>query len=1228
MTTGMEDNGVRINARHCIPADDFGYPSVTISARYNTDTSATPQEVWGTTDDEVAIWRKTNYQVNGQPLTLVVANWRYPRDPNSEGSLSAWCPWYGKTGDENKLSSFCTRLSLCQWENGVTTSTSINAPIVNAPCIIKSGIGLYGLIAQANQSPNESQTTASNPDHDPAHRFTTFHLGDPHTYQLFDNFLEPGESDDSIMPSDTSGTIPVNPRVVNTNNTNTLIPQHAGGIVFQFSTLSPQLQTNLAGGDLYFKILDKYYNDNSGQYIVYLKSGITTYDSSPIQILVDQVKKNFLGTTTDGQGTDSNWQQGANLSNAKTGLIANLFNSILIQPAYQNVVSILLTIYVFLTAAAYLIGTLRITHTELVIRVIKIAIVSVLLNPSYGWQFFNDNLFSLFLDGSEFIAYQIQSAASTGPSQGSILHLFVAKQTLAKVLALTFTSWTGPLFALLYIIAFVFLVCVSVRNAILYLSSLVMICIIIALGPIFICFMLFGFTRSLFENWLKQLTSYSLQAVILLAIEAFISVELSHQIYANLGFTVCETYFPNLGPAFEALKLFDKNAPSTSLFSWYVPYPLKAGQFNNQKINIQVPEAHYQLDSNGLKTSNYCEAYECSEDRYYDFPFLDPKSPEDMQRLQNFFNGDFAQLSGILHLIMLIYLMHKLNQSAVSMANAITGTDANQANIAHAAMASYAPLVDKPYEAAMKHVHESKAYKAYDSLRTDGSNTIKAVVNAPKSLAKFAWNSHKNKKYKAEADSLFDAQNPNISPDKVYEINKTTHESYQTQEKGLQEKLNTYSKETQSAQSSLESATKAREKATSDVSFSKSITNLTTQKREQLIQAEQLAIAKEQKAKAKYTALSQKETATKTTLDNTTKAREAVEKTLRDFEANKAKNPTEHQKKEDYAKRKKEEFRQSYIEMARKRDKHGSFLTRNMSLFGGNVNTIASDLHKIGKQLDNSLVAKIHRGDYISAGYEGIESLGAKLFGINERYDFHDPTQRTNLEQQKEAAERKRFEDTRQEVEMLIHKNRGLDILNPENIAKLKAQGRTADAAKYEQLAKDSLEAHLNEIFTNGMPIKADYAAMQLPNGEPDWDKIRKAEREDAKYKDETKPPRMGDKYVRDLMTEKEFTAANLKFDQIERNMLKHDEYLRIPNPNGKGSIDTRDLYKGKTDPESVAIVKALDEREKMIKDAVERERERLYLNYYGIPKPKTSQTPKAPKAPTTPSQSGPTQPV
>jgi hypothetical protein len=321
-----------------------------------------------------------------------------------------------------------------------------------------------------------------------------------------------------------------------------------------------------------------------------------------------------------------------------------------------------------LTGLYYLAGLLQVTTKEMIVRIVKITIVATLLDPNLGWSFFHDYLFVFFIEGVQQMINIIQTAAATGPGPTSIISLMLAPQTLTKLIALLFTSGMGIVYIIIYFLIFLFIVAITFRAAVLYLNCLIMIGMIIIMGPIFLCFMLFGWTKSLFENWLKQLISYALQPILLITALAFVSILVRHEIYATLGFPVCREYF--LPSVFDTI---DPSGTRSSIFSWWFPVPMD-GKFSSDLVTIPVPEAHNVLDSNGDKTGVYCEAYACNEPRYVQLPFLDPNSPSDMKRKDAFFEASFTQILGLIYIIILCYLLNKFNESAVSIARAITET--------------------------------------------------------------------------------------------------------------------------------------------------------------------------------------------------------------------------------------------------------------------------------------------------------------------------------------------------------------------------------------------------------------------------------------------------------------------------------------------------------------------------------------------------------------------------
>lgn len=662
----------------CIDADDFGFAKFTISARYNQD--ELNQQYQG---NQIAPWRDSSYRVNGRPLVILVKNWDYDKNVNGAAELSAWCGWYGSEKNATSLSNLCLKLRSCIFESDKMCTETKDAQITNAPCLFKKGVGLYGLIARPGSNPNVSFVSERSPSG------ITFHLGEPiSTFKLYD--------------IDRNGD-----------------PQEAGGIIYKYdkfydradnpNSTANDIKQTYADNKLYFKILDKYYDDNSGQYKIVIKSGVSDNSPDPIQFLTNLVKDNLFGVSRDDYG-----------------LIRNIYSKVTSNPGYQMSVRAILILYLIFTGFSFLTGNLNITHTELIVRILKIIVISTLLSSSYSWTFFNDYLFVYFVGGIEQLLQIINEAAQTGSGSSTIIGLMIAPQTLAKLFSLLFVDWLGLVYIILFMIALYFLFMMILEATVIYLTALIAIGMIIIMGPIFLCFMLFQITRSLFENWLKQLISYAIQPIILFTGIAFISLIVRHEIYGSLGFRVCKHDFPNLGPLNQLFgQAVETGADAIgidvsmndSFLYWWFPVPMKAENFSKAKAIIPVPEDHI------TKDGTLCEAYGCLEERYVALPFLDPV--EDKDRIDSFFGGKFVQLDGLLLIFVSVYLLSKFNGISIAVAQFLSSNSASQTSLQSAGLQSFAGMraqIDRPIKAVKKQVDRgrelisSQVAKTYEDI--------------------------------------------------------------------------------------------------------------------------------------------------------------------------------------------------------------------------------------------------------------------------------------------------------------------------------------------------------------------------------------------------------------------------------------------------------------------------------------------------------------------------------
>lgn len=621
------------NDAFCLDADDFGFSHVKVAA------TSPVSEYKGSNDRQYIDWQDSGLRLSGNNLTMIVKSWEKNKNVNNSSELSAWCPWLGPSHYPPSLAYICIFFDDCKFKDNKMCTDGSEADIINAPCLMRDGVGLYYLLAPPGFDPNETEESSRTP-HLVNSKVIYGHLGDKQ-YNSFGD--EVPFYDIQIDPFDERK---IHNIVDGTNDGND-VAQLSRMVKVNGARLdlTPAQKLNLKGGKLYFKILDNYYQDNSGQYIVTVKTGVTDSEWDPMDFVVNMVREFFFGKKDSG------------FLDSDKGVIANMFTSVITNPSYKMAVSSLLTFSIILYAFNFLIGNVQVTHMDLLVRILKILIVSQLLMAETAWTVLNDYFFKFFVNGTEEIIGIIRESGGTGTGPTSILGFLLSPITVIKLFALPFVGGVGQFFAswlyiLLYLasIAIIFLgMCYS---GIVYVTCLVMIGLLIALAPIFFCFILFDATKSLFDTWLKQIASYALQPLIVVAAVSMFGVMIKHQVYSTLGFKVCKWEFIKFAPTENA---YSRDVQGNDERSFRPYFFVPRYDKNEQKTNILIPEGHFEggnnILSNTEKIGRYCAPYECEGERYLSFPFLDPDDPNDLEVLNNMRRGVFIFWPGILLLL-------------------------------------------------------------------------------------------------------------------------------------------------------------------------------------------------------------------------------------------------------------------------------------------------------------------------------------------------------------------------------------------------------------------------------------------------------------------------------------------------------------------------------------------------------------------------------------------------
>ncbi|QLK50600.1 hypothetical protein FDZ66_02930 [Ehrlichia ruminantium] len=250
-------------------------------------------------------------------------------------------------------------------------------------------------------------------------------------------------------------------------------------------------------------------------------------------------------------------------------------------------VQALCTLYIIFTVLGYVIGVVKCTKYDLGVRIAKIAVVVGLLSQD-SWELFSSHFFSLFVQGVSDLISTFNgeldgdnSFAFLDPTIGVLL----TGEVWIRFLTLIITGPIGWLvFAMIIWAVFVFFVCI-IEAVIAYLFTIVAIAFLATLAPIFITFLLFQLTKTLFDSWIKMLVNFSLQPIILFAALAFLNQVMLTVLHDVTGFTVCNQCFIGLSlPA----SVTEKGAPPDVCV---MPVLLPVGYASELSIDDAVRES-------------------------------------------------------------------------------------------------------------------------------------------------------------------------------------------------------------------------------------------------------------------------------------------------------------------------------------------------------------------------------------------------------------------------------------------------------------------------------------------------------------------------------------------------------------------------------------------------------------------------------------------------------------
>lgn len=299
-----------------------------------------------------------------------------------------------------------------------------------------------------------------------------------------------------------------------------------------------------------FYCANKYYN-NSGKYYVNVK--VKNLAGGTVSSIIGSVIKPVI-EVMDGQRDDPTTTE---VEPTTIGQAERIYKLLVADPRYKAILTMSLVMMFTFYGFGYLLGVSELNHSEIITRIIKIGLIYLFIGET-GWDYFNKIVVKFFKDSTDYLAFLMASSFDDSPDLTNaianntfydksilfsgvdkVFSLFFSSVVQKKVSALFFASIFGWAYLIIIYMSFMLYVYAVANALLLYLTAQVFISILFTLGPIFFIFTLFNQTKEMFDNWLKQLISFSLQQIFLLTTLAFFNMMMYEVIKMSLGYKIC-----------------------------------------------------------------------------------------------------------------------------------------------------------------------------------------------------------------------------------------------------------------------------------------------------------------------------------------------------------------------------------------------------------------------------------------------------------------------------------------------------------------------------------------------------------------------------------------------------------------------------------------------------------------------------------------------------------------
>lgn len=234
----------------------------------------------------------------------------------------------------------------------------------------------------------------------------------------------------------------------------------------------------------------------------------------------------------------------------------------------------LLTLYVLTYGMLFLLGKAGMTSQELFTRVVKIIIVSSLMNGD-TFDFFNTTVFPFFTNFTDGIIAALTGMSPTSPFaflDEFLSGVFFSPRFQGQLLSLMSRGIIGPFYFAFALTAIINFIIVGFEAIVVYLMSKVFLSFLIGLAPLFISMILFEQTKGFFKKWISSMLRCVFEPMIVIFGLVIMTQLFMVFLDSILGFSICwKCALPIKSPAFPGIPAFIASQYIACIY-WFAPW--------------------------------------------------------------------------------------------------------------------------------------------------------------------------------------------------------------------------------------------------------------------------------------------------------------------------------------------------------------------------------------------------------------------------------------------------------------------------------------------------------------------------------------------------------------------------------------------------------------------------------------------------------------------------------